>query len=350
MRVSKTAFYAWKQGGRQQGSADHHHMQEARRDLRRTQRQAAADIKRKAFNEVMEASVKDQKRFYRIIGKQRGNKSCQDLEMEFGGQTTSGQDVVGAWADYFESLATPDSHPPGAVEAIEHEHSVELQLILIEEIENQCGAALPKFTASDVERAIRAMKNNKASDELGVTSEHLKFAMTGVEVTTLLAHTLNQIVARKRTPAVFSTGVVNPILKKGKIAKLPDSYRRITITTLLGKILEHLTLVPQKEILAKTQNPLQRGFSEQASSTNTAFFLTEAVAEARDQKTPLYLTLLDASKAFDVIWHASMLVALYWPGIHGDMWTMAASVYQNMSSKIRWNGLTSRTITEGQGI
>ena len=131
---------------------------------------------------------------------------------------------------------------------------------------------------------------------------------------------------------------------------MPDSYRRITITTLLGKILEHLTLVPQKEILAKTQNPLQRGFSEQASSTNTAFFLTEAVAEARDQKTPLYLTLLDASKAFDIIWHASMLVALYWQGIRGDVWTMAASAYQNMSSKIRWNGSTSRTIIEGQGI
>ena len=34
---------------------------------------------------------------------------------------------------------------------------------------------------------------------------------------------------------------------------------------------------------------------------------TEALAEARDTKTTLYTVCIDASKAFDVVWHNSML-------------------------------------------
>jgi hypothetical protein len=111
MRRSKLAFHVWKQAGRPKGTVEHHSMGEARRDLRRAQRQASADIKRKHYNQIMEASTCDQGKFYNMIRKQRGKKDSQDLEMEFNGQKTSGADVVEAWADYFESLTTPDSHP-----------------------------------------------------------------------------------------------------------------------------------------------------------------------------------------------------------------------------------------------
>ena len=59
------------------------------------------------------------------------------------------------------------------------------------------------------------------------------------------------------------------------------------------------------------QNPLQRGFTSGCSSANTAFFVTEAIAEATDLKRTLYVAMLDASKAFDVVVHSSLLTKLY---------------------------------------
>jgi hypothetical protein len=110
------------------------------------------------------------------------------------------------------------------------------------------------------------------------------------------------------------------------------------------------TLHAQKEFLSQTQNPLQRGFTERSSSTNAAYLLTEATLEAKDNKTPLYVTLLDASKAFDVVWHSSMLVSMYHQGVKGDVWCLAADAYKNMTSRVKWKGQLSRSISEKQGI
>jgi hypothetical protein len=109
-------------------------------------------------------------------------------------------------------------------------------------------------------------------------------------------------------------------------------------------------LPPAKAPLRKSQNPMQRGFTEKASSINTAFIMSEAIAEATDQKTPLYIAMMDASKAFDVVWHTSLFNKLHDQGVQGDLWLLLADMYNGMSSKVKWQGQLSRAITEGQGL
>ena len=65
------------------------------------------------------------------------------------------------------------------------------------------------------------------------------------------------------------------------------------------------------------QNSLQRGFTKGTSPLYTALLLTEAIAESKDLKQPLFSAFLDASKAFDVVWHNSMLRKLYLYGLQG---------------------------------
>jgi hypothetical protein len=347
MKVSKSIYAQWKAAGQQKDTALHMQMKAAKCSLRQAQRQAAADVRRRKFEDIMEASEYDQAKFFKLIKKQRTIKHKTPTHMEFSGQDLSDDSILPAWANYFEQLATPTES--GEAEN-EFENSIELQLLLIEDIEGQSGVQFPEITPDEIQKAIAQLKNNKAPDELGVTSEHLKLAGTSAGLAESLAESLNHIVARKRNPATFSSGLVHPVPKKGKDPKLPDSYRRITITSLLGKILEKITLVKQKEVLSTTQNPLQRGFTERASSTNAALLLTEAILEAKDAKIPLFITLLDASKAFDVVWHSSMLVKLYEQGVSGDVWSLVADSYKHMTSRVKWQGETSRTIREQQGI
>ena len=72
---------------------------------------------------------------------------------------------------------------------------------------------------------------------------------------------------------------------------------------MLAKTLEHVMLQKHQESL--TQSELQFGFTKSRNPVMAALVLTEAIAEATDQDTPLYVATLDASKAFDVVDHTS---------------------------------------------
>ena len=75
----------------------------------------------------------------------------------------------------------------------------------------------------------------------------------------------------------------------------------------VAKVFEKVIVALLKKILQPKISKLQRGFCEHSSSANTAFLLSEAIAEAKDADEPLYAAYLDASNAFDVVWHAGML-------------------------------------------
>ena len=63
---------------------------------------------------------------------------------------------------------------------------------------------------------------------------------------------------------------------------------------------------------------------------------TEVMAEAADPKEPLYITFLDASKAFDVVNHKGMLNALHQQGITNQLWKLYDSMYTNINSIVKW--------------
>ena len=153
---------------------------------------------------------------------------------------------------------------------------------------------------------------------MGITSEHLVEA--DEQLLSVLSILFTKILSDGAVPATMKSGLVHPVPKKGKNAKRPDSYRRITVTSIVGKILERILMDPLKETLAPTQSSQQRGFTDSSSSNMAALLVTEVLAETKDRGQPLYITYLDASKAFDVTWHASVFTKLLERGIHGNMW------------------------------
>ncbi len=110
---------------------------------------------------------------------------------------------------------------------------------------------------------------------------------------------LDEATAQEIT-SIFTEVVIAPgadeaaieVFKKKKNILESDNYRRITITPIIGKVLEKIIVQPLKEILKPKINKLQRGFCEHSSSVNTAFLLTEAIAEAKDQNIPLFAASL----------------------------------------------------------
>jgi hypothetical protein len=52
----------------------------------------------------------------------------------------------------------------------------------------------------------------------------------------------------------------------------------------------------------------------------SALNLSELIAEAKSNKSPLYVVFMDARKAFDVVWHTGLFRDLYTFGTTGDNW------------------------------
>ena len=187
----------------------------------------------------------------------------------------------------------------------------------------------------------------KAPDTSGLMAEHLVYSSP--MVASVLADITNDIIQKQKIPAILKHGCITPIFKKKNSPRNPDNYRCITITLLISKVLEKILQYPLKTIMATSTNckDLPKALPLQI---RRSFSSSEAIADSHDQNKPLFTLFLDASKAFDVVYHASMLNHLHELHITGDLWVLLNDTYAGMTSAIKWKGQMSSTFYEKQGI
>jgi hypothetical protein len=183
-----------------------------------------------------------------------------------------------------------------------------------------------------------------------ICCQYNKLKYASPKVIPVLTHLLNTIFERGDLPSQLKIGLVTPVHKKGKCPKNPDNYRRITVNSILGKILEKNMLTTTKAKLNPQQNPLQFGFTEKISSTHCALIITECIAEAKDNKDLLRVVFMDAKKAFDVVWHDAILTNLQQQGIKGNLWNLYNSMYTDSKACVKLGNSISAHFTEHQGI
>ena len=93
---------------------------------------------------------------------------------------------------------------------------------------------------------------------------------------------------------------------------------------------------------------MQKGFTKGEIPSIVGLILTELIIEAIKRKSSLYIALMDARKAFDVLLHLGLLREMNKAGFEGDNWRFFENWYTDLTSKIKWNGLLSHKIVEKQ--
>ena len=156
----------------------------------------------------------------------------------------------------------------------------------------------------------------------------------------------NHILETKSIPSAFKTGLITPVLKKGKDSKVLENYRGITVTAIFGKLFEYSLLAK----LELSQSDLQFGFTEGLSPTMASLLVSEAKAESQDKGTHLFIATLDSQKAFDVVHHAILLDKLYQKNIQDTSWLVIKDLYQDLSSRVKWASGISDSFPINQGV
>ena len=319
----------------------------AKKELRQTQRIEKAESRHRIYKDIMNANSDDKQLFFRLVKMQREGKIrklskiiVNDVHLQEDDKIREG------WADYFTNLSTATNDPN-----FDQEYKVQIDsdIINIEKLASQEKESAIILEPENLFEIIHEMKNGKSPDGEGIMAEHLKFG--GALLLQYLQKLFGIIIKESEIPQQFKNGIITPIYKKqNKPIWDPNSYRRITVASIIGKVFEKLHLNAIEEQLGNAQSKLQRGFTKGTSPLYAALILTEAIAEAQDLKHPLYAAFLDASKAFDVVWHNSMLRKLYDAGLHGVDWILMKDWYTNMTSQVKWEGVLSRPFVEQQGV
>ena len=348
VKDNKTAFWEYKQATVDSDKA----LLKARckvtkRNLRSAQRKEHAAQRIEEYNNIMRASSEDEILMYNLIRKhKKPPRSLQSELLVNGDLITHPDDVRRTWADHFEMLATPQLDP-----AFDEKFKAEIDesVSVIQLISKYMAEeSIVPFSPDEITTAISRLKRKKAADLENLSAEHIIFGAD--RLTPVLVLLFNAILKSSHIPKSFKEGMIIPVPKKGKDHRLTDNYRGITITSIVGKVMEHIIQQRLRTQVEHNQSKQQRGFTSGSSSTNAALIMTETIAEAVDDNKELFIASLDAKKAFDVVYQNAMLHKLFYDGLDPCLWNLMFEQYKNASSRVRWNGSFSRTFNLEQGV
>ena len=122
------------------------------------------------------------------------------------------EEICSGWSAHFQKLATPLEKVSFDVQYKAHVDSDIENITSICETERQ---PVKTITEKEVCNALRKLKNNKAMDSFGLTSEHFKLG--GRDLISFLTDFLNHITDSKHISVILKEGILTPLYKKGDV-------------------------------------------------------------------------------------------------------------------------------------
>ena len=138
-------------------------------------------------------------------------------------------------------------------------------------------------------------------------------------------------------PKQFKHAVVVPIPKPGKDLTDPLSYRPISLTSQLGKLLE--TVVNKRLTHHLEANNLisetQAGFRQNRQTLDQLVALENEIKAGKTNNKTVGAVFLDLEKAYDTMWREGLLKKLKELGIRGHMYNYIASFLRDRTFQVK---------------
>ena len=182
-------------------------------------------------------------------------------------------------------------------------------------------------------------------------SEHLLYG--GRPICLWLKRIFDAIISNEVIPACLKEGVVVPVYKgKGKDPLIPNSYRGITMSSVIAKTLEIVLLKRMSPILDEIGFPdmNQTAFQKGISCSDAIFSTQEVLVNYIRQGNNPFLCLYDIEKAFDIVEFPILLSHLYSLGINGKTWRLIKSWYSSPTSRVKHQNVFSAPFPINRGV
>ncbi|KAG5860668.1 hypothetical protein JTB14_003373 [Gonioctena quinquepunctata] len=122
-------------------------------------------------------------------------------------------------------------------------------------------------------------------------------------------------------PRAWRQAIVIPILKSGKDPRTPNSYRPISLTSCLSKILEKMVSYRLRWVLESKQllSTAQAGFRCHRSTIDQLVLLEKEIQNSFAERNHLVAVFFDLERAFDTTWRFGVLEQMNEWGLRGNL-------------------------------
>ena len=207
-----------------------------------------------------------------------------------------------------------------------------------------------EITIGELEKALRSLKLRKSPGPDKVHNEMLKrLSTTGKEALLIL---INKTWKSGRIPSIWRIATITPILKKGKDAKLPQSYRPISQTSCIGKVAER-TINKRLYWWLEASSLLshnQAGFRAKCRTEDQLFRLTQKIYDGFQEEKHTSAVFVDLQQANDRVWRGGLLQKMRSIGINSNMYNWIKSFLTDRLIQTRYNTSLSSKATQEEGL
>ena len=258
---------------------------------------------------------------------------------------TSPQEIAGRFRDYYKELATSSqssmlTEVESTIPDLEVSSFLNCENILDSEIDLE-----------EIECALKALKLGKSGGIDSLDPEHICFG--GETLRLWLKKIFNRIIALEQIPTTLNEGLIIPVHKgKGKDPFKPESYRGITLSSVISKLFEIILLRRLSPILEEVGVPdfAQTAYQKGISCADAIFATQEALLTHVCDGGKPFLCLYDIEKAFDSVELPILLKQLFSIGINGKLWRLLKHWYSTSSAKVKVNGHISSSFDICRGV
>ena len=214
-------------------------------------------------------------------------------------------------------------------------------------------ATLPSNSLLTLEELVASIKTagrNKSTGLKAIPNEAL--SRGGRPLLECLLFVFNAWWTKGITPTCMQTSAITPVYKEKGDRSDPKSYRPISLLESLFKTYEKI-LESRLRALASENGlipPQQMGAMKGFGTTEAIFQLLSATTFNRNRGSPVFMTLLDLSKAYDRVWRTGLWARLWSIGVKGSLLRALHSTYSSPTSVVKVGDYTSPPFTSADGL
>ena len=225
-------------------------------------------------------SVEGQKNVLRMArSRNRNSKDVYQTKLiknEDGSVLIEDDKILKRWQEYFRKL-------------MNEENPRELR----EEPQVEVHTEMTSITCSEVEKALKKMKNGKAVGPDDLPAEVLK--ILGAPGLDYLQEVLNKIIRDEKVPAEWRKSTLIPIFKNKGVIMCCGNYRGIKLMCYSMKLYERIIENRLRNVVNISEH--QFGFMKGKSTTDAIFALRQLQEKYREGQQELHCAFVDLEKA-----------------------------------------------------
>ncbi|CCD21512.1 hypothetical protein, conserved in T. vivax, partial [Trypanosoma vivax Y486] len=203
------------------------------------------------------------------------------------------------------------------------------------------------ITEAQLDVALRELSSGTAPGDNGIHFEELK--QLGRVSRRCILRLFNCSLRSGQVTAKLRHGIIVPLLKPNKPANSIASFRPVTLTSTLCKLMERIVARRVRDCIGDKMKPRQAGIRPARSTLDALMQVTSAVRRRKDGVKTAGV-FIDYARAFDSVGHGCIVKELLSFGMERHLVACIAGFLRERTAQVRVNDVFSDGISLGCGV